>query len=154
MQQGEWVEASAYILGQLGEPTHVIRVLPKTSQSDVNAWAAADRGGMVDAVSDLLGEVPRMSYSDMDSFLSWCVRVVRALVNANQLESAERVAAVLFGTTAESTNSSRPAPSLSGSLCCLAVRARLWSVRCTRRSRGSSSRKGRATGLRSTPTPS
>ncbi|TFD06312.1 hypothetical protein [Cryobacterium sp. TMT1-66-1] len=36
----------------------------------------------------------------MDQFLCWCVRVVRALVNANQLESAERVAAVLFGTTA------------------------------------------------------
>lgn len=99
-QQGEWVELSAYIIGQPGEHTRVIRALPRVSQSDVNAWATADSAGMVDAVSDLLGEVPGMSYRDMDPFLSWCVRVVRALVNANQLESAERVAAVLFGTTA------------------------------------------------------
>lgn len=100
IQQGEWAEVSAYITGQPGEHTRVIRALPRFSQSDVNAWAAADSAGMVDAVSDLLGEVPGMSYSDMDPFLSWCVRVVRALVNAKQLESAERVAAVLFGTTA------------------------------------------------------
>lgn len=78
----------------------VIRALPKVSQSDVNAWAAADSGGMSDAVSDLPEEVPRMSYNEMDSFLSWCVRVLRALVNANQFESAERVGTVLFGTTA------------------------------------------------------
>ena len=99
-RQGEWAEVSAYITGQPGEHTRVIRALPRASQSDVNDWAAADSAGMVDAVSDLLGEVPGMSYRDMDPFLSWCVRVVRALVNANQLESAERVAAVLFGTTA------------------------------------------------------
>ncbi|MDY7528153.1 MULTISPECIES: serine/threonine-protein kinase [unclassified Cryobacterium] len=100
IQQGEWAEVSAYILGQPGEQTRVIRALPRASQSDVNAWAAADSAGMVDAVSDLLGEVPGMRYSDMDPFLSWCVRVVRALVNANQFELAEQVAAVLFGTTA------------------------------------------------------
>jgi serine/threonine protein kinase len=99
-QQGDWAEASAYILGQPEENVRVIRALPKVSQPDVNAWAAADSAGMSDAVSDLLEEVPRMSYKDMDPFLSWCVRVLRALVNAKQLESAERVAAVLFGTTA------------------------------------------------------
>jgi serine/threonine protein kinase len=98
--QGDWVGVSAYILGQREEHTRLIRALPKTSQSDVNAWAAADCAGMVDSVADLLGEVPRMSYRDMDAFLSWCVRVVRALVNANRVESAEHVAAVLFGTTA------------------------------------------------------
>lgn len=99
-QQGDWAEASAFILGQPEDHTRVIRALPKVSQSDVNAWAAADSAGMSDAVSDLLGEVPGMSYRDMDPFLSWCVSALRALVNANQLESAERVAAVLFGTTA------------------------------------------------------
>lgn len=72
-QQGEWAEVSACILGKPGEHTRVIRALTKASQSDVNAWAAADSAGMVDAVSDLLGEVPEMSYRDMDSFLSWCV---------------------------------------------------------------------------------
>lgn len=100
IQQGEWADLSAYILGQPGEHTRVIRALPTASQSDVDSWAAADSAGMVDAVSNLLEEVPRMSYRDMDRFLSWCVRVVRALVNGQQLESAERVAAVLFGTTA------------------------------------------------------
>lgn len=99
-QQGDWAEASAYVLGQPEENVRVIRALPKVSQSDVNAWAAADSGGLSDAVSDLLEEVPRMSYNEMDSFLSWCVRVLRALVNANQFESAERVGTVLFGTTA------------------------------------------------------
>jgi serine/threonine protein kinase len=99
-QQGEWAAVSAYILGQPAELTRMIRALPKVSQSDVNAWAAADRAGMVDAVAALLKQVPGMSYKDMDPFLSWCVRVVRALVNENQLESAEHVAAALFGTTA------------------------------------------------------
>ncbi|TFD10185.1 hypothetical protein E3T29_01775, partial [Cryobacterium sp. TMT1-66-1] len=88
-QRGEWVEVSAYTR-QAGEHPRAIRALPRASQSDVNDWAAADSAGMVDAVVDLLGEVPGLSYRDMDQFLCWCVRVVRALVNANQLESAER----------------------------------------------------------------
>ena len=99
-QTGDWAEASAFILGQPAEHARMIRALPRFSQSDVNAWAVADSVGMVDAVSDLLEEIPRMSYRDMDPFLSWCVQAVRALVNANQLESGERLAAVLFGTTA------------------------------------------------------
>ena len=100
----------------------VIRALPKVSQSDVNAWAAADSGGMSDAVSDLLEEVPRMSYNEMDSFLSWCVRVLRALVDANQFESAERVATVLFGTTA-GVGQFAPARTILGWLAGLSGRA-------------------------------
>jgi serine/threonine protein kinase len=98
-QQGEWAEVGAYVLGQPAEHARVARALSKMSQADVNGWAAADSAGMVDAVTDLLEEVPAMSYTDMDSFLSWCVSVLRALTNANKLEPAERIATVLFGTT-------------------------------------------------------
>ncbi|MFM9921332.1 protein kinase domain-containing protein [Lacisediminihabitans sp. H27-G8] len=100
IHQGEWAEVSAYVLGQPAEHARLVRALAKLSQSDVNRWAAGDSAGMVDAVTDLLGEVPAMSYSDMDSFLSWCVSVLRVLTNANQLEPAERIATVLFATTA------------------------------------------------------
>lgn len=100
IQQGDWAAVSAYILGQPGERARATRALLNATQSDVDSWATGDSAGMVDAVPDLLREVPGMSYAEMDSFLSWCVKVVRALVNSEQLEFAEHVAMALFGTTA------------------------------------------------------
>lgn len=100
-QQQEWFEVSAYILQFPAEQQRVIRALPSMTQSDVDSWAAEDSAGMVDAVSELLSEVPQMRFNEMDSFLSWCVNVVRALVNAGKLDLAESLAAVLFGTTAD-----------------------------------------------------
>ena len=99
-QQGKWIDVSTYILGQPGESSRAMRALPKLQQETVNAWAAADSAGLVDAVVNLLEEVHELNYTDMDAFLSWCVKVTRALVNSKQFEPAERVAEVLFGTTA------------------------------------------------------
>lgn len=98
VQQGEWAEVSTYFIGSPSDWGHVLSVLQRDQQS-VDSWAAVDGAGMVDAVSAVLVDVSQMTYTDMDSFLSWCVGVVRALANAGKLDLAEKLAEDLFGAT-------------------------------------------------------
>ncbi|MGY2898436.1 serine/threonine protein kinase [Curtobacterium sp. PvP017] len=97
----DWVGVGEYVLEQQNEQPELIRRVSVTGQSDVNDWAAVDAAGMLDTALNLLGDVPRLNYHDMDAFLSWCVRPLRALTNADRLDLAEDLAVALFGMTAQ-----------------------------------------------------
>lgn len=100
----DWSRVSSYILGQPSQLIRVVKALPQLEKSQVQNWFSADRSGLISAVREACDILPSntrgLTFSEIDSFLSWGVIVLRILVKEGEYDAAERVATALFGATA------------------------------------------------------